>query len=145
VRSLDRKLADDHTMRTNLMLMLDDERNETATGAARFLIQLLDDEGARAKVIELASRHHSQAHRAAMRDLAESLGLSARVDLLTSYRLDLEQGATCPERQRAVAELRALRDPAATEALKKALTKKGNACLRDDAADAVRYLDSLAE
>jgi tetratricopeptide (TPR) repeat protein len=144
VRSLDRSLADDRAMRTNLMLMLDDERNETATGAARFLIQLLDDEGARARVVELASRHHSPAHRAAMRDLAESLGLSERVDLGASYRLDLEQGATCADRQRAVARLRALRDPSAVAALRRAQARKLNACLRDDAADAIRYLDSLA-
>jgi tetratricopeptide (TPR) repeat protein len=144
VRSLDRKLAaDDRALRTNLMLMLDDERNETATGAARFLIQLLDDEGARARVVELAAHARTPAHRAAMRDLAESLGLSSRVDLLASYRLDLEQGATCPDRQRAVAELRALRDPAASAALRKATTRKVNLCLRDDAADAIRYLDSL--
>ena len=143
VRSLDRSLADDRTMRTNLMLMLDDERNETATGAARFLIQLLDDEGARARVVELASHARSLSHRVTMRDLAESLGLSDRVDLLASYRLDLEQGATCADRQRAVAKLRALRDPAASAALRKAEVRKINACLRDDAADAVRYLDSL--
>jgi serine/threonine-protein kinase len=143
VRSLDRSLADDRAMRTNLMLMLDDERNETATGAARFLIQLLDDEGARARVVELASRHRSPPHRAAMRDLAESLGLSDRVDLVASYRLDLEQGATCPDRQRAVAKLRALRDPAAVAALRKAQARKLNACLREDTADAIRYLESL--
>jgi serine/threonine-protein kinase len=143
VRSLDSSLAEDRTMRTNLMLMLDDERNETATGAARFLIQFLDDEGARARVVELASRAHAAAHRAAMRDLAESLGLTDRVDLGASYRLDLEQGATCADRQRAVAKLRALRDPAATAALRKAQARKLNACLRDDAADAIRYLDSL--
>src|SRR5262249_61596846 len=63
-RSLDRSLADDRAMRTNLMLMLDDERNETAARAARFLIQLLDDERARARLVELASRHHSPPHRA---------------------------------------------------------------------------------
>jgi serine/threonine-protein kinase len=143
VRSLDRSLADDRTMRTNLMLMLDDERNETATGAARFLIQFLDDEGARARVVELASHARAPAHRATMRDLAESLGLSERVDLLASYRLDLVEGATCADRQRAVAKLRALRDPAASAALKKAQARKPNACLRDDAADAIRYLDSL--
>src|SRR2546423_3216337 len=50
-----------------------------------------------------------------------------------SYRLDLEQGATCADRQRAVAKLRALRDPSATAALKKAQARKLNACLRDDA------------
>jgi serine/threonine-protein kinase len=144
VRSLDKKLADDRAMRTNLMLMLDDERNETATGAARFLIQLLDDDGARARVVELASRSQLPSHRAAMRDLAESLGLSARVDLPTSYRLDLEEGASCPERQRAVAKLRALRDPSAVAALRKAQARKGNACLQKDAGDAVRYLESLA-
>jgi tetratricopeptide (TPR) repeat protein len=143
VRSLDRSLAEDRAMRTNLMLMLDDERNETAIGAARFLIQFLDDEGARARVVELASLAPSPAHRAAMRDLAESLGLTNRVDLLASYRLDLEQGATCPDRQRAVSKLRALRDPAASAELRKAQARKLNACLRDDAADAIRYLDSL--
>ena len=143
VRSLDRSLADDRTMRTNLMLMLDDERNETASGAARFLIQFLDDEGARARVVELASSSRSPAHRATMRDLAESLGLSARVDLSASYRLDLVDGATCPDRQRAVAKLRALRDPSALAALRKAETRKVNACLRDDAGDAIRYLDSI--
>ncbi len=143
VRSLDRSLADDRAMRTNLMLMLDDERNETASGAARFLIQFLDDEGARARLVELASSSHSPQHRATMRELAESLGLSGRVDLGASYRLDLEQGASCPDRQGAVAKLRALRDPAALAALHKAEARKANACLRDDAADAIRYLDSL--
>jgi tetratricopeptide (TPR) repeat protein len=143
VRSLDRSIAEDRAMRTNLMLMLDDERNETATGAARFLIQLLDDAGASARLVEIASRHKSPAHRAAMRDLAESLGLADRIDHLASYRLDLEQGAACPDRQRAVAKLRALRDPAAVPALRKAQEKKTNTCLRDDAADAIRYLDAL--
>jgi hypothetical protein len=141
--SLAGSLADDRAMRTNLMLMLDDVHNETATAAARFLIQTLDDEGARARVVELASRHRSPAHRAAMRELAASLGLSDRVDFLASYRLDLEQGATCADRQRAVARLRALRDPSALAALRKAQTRKVNACLRDDAADAIRYLESL--
>jgi serine/threonine-protein kinase len=142
VRSLDRTLADDRVMRTNLMLMLDDERN--ATAAARFLIQFLDDEGAREKVVEIASRYKTLAHRDAMRDLAETLGLSSRVDRLASYSLDLEQGGSCADRQHAVARLRALADPAAIAALKSAQGKKPNACLRDDAADAVRYLETLA-
>jgi tetratricopeptide (TPR) repeat protein len=141
VRSLDRKLAGDRTMRRNLMLMIDDERNETATGSARFLIQLLDDEAARKRVVEIASRSKTLPHRVAMRDLAESLGLSSRVDRLTSLGLDLEQGATCADRQRSVAQLRALADPAAIPALKNAQAlKKKNACLLDDAADAIRYL-----
>jgi len=144
VRSLDRSLADDRSMRTNLMLMLDDDRNETATGAARFLIQLLDDGDARDRVVELASHHHTLGHRVAMRDLAESLGLSPRVDRLASYSLDLEQAPSCADRQRAVAKLRALADPAAVPALKNAQARKANACLRDDAADAIRYLDRLA-
>ncbi len=144
VRSSNRALADDRAMRKNLMLMLDDEHHDdTGARAARFLIQLLDDEGARARVVELASRHPSPAHRAAMRALAESLGLSRRVDLVTSYRLDLEQGVLCVDRQRAVAQLRALRDPAAAAPLQKARARKINGCLRDDAADAIRYLESL--
>jgi tetratricopeptide (TPR) repeat protein len=143
VRSANRALGDDRVMRTNLMLMLSDERQETAAGAARFLVQILDDEGARARIVELASRDRTPARRAAMRTLAESLGLSGRVDLQSSYRLDLEQLPTCVERQRAVAELRALRDPSASPVLQKAMTRKINTCLRADAADAIRYLDSL--
>ncbi len=79
-----------------------------------------------------------------MRDLAERLGLSGRVDLVASYRLDLAQGATCADRQHAVARLRALRDPSALAALRTARVRKSNGCLRDDAADAIRYLDSLS-
>jgi hypothetical protein len=56
----------------------------------------------------------------------------------------LEQDATCVERQQAVAKLRALRDASATAALQKARTRKNNGCLREDAADAIRYLDSLS-
>ena len=59
-----------------------------------------------------------------MRELAESLGLAGAHRSARLYRLDLEQGATCPDRQRAVAKLRALRDPAAIAALKKAEARK---------------------
>jgi tetratricopeptide (TPR) repeat protein len=145
VRSLDRKLANDKTMRANLMVMIDDERNETATGAARFLIQLLDDATARDQVIELASHSKTLSHRVAMRELAESLGLSSRVDRVASYSLDLEQGASCPDRQKAVATLRALNDAGAIPALKNAQARKANACLRDEAADAVRYLEAAGD
>jgi tetratricopeptide (TPR) repeat protein len=144
VRSLDRKLANDKTMRANLMLMIDDERNETATGAARFMIQLLDDAAARDRVIELASHSKTLSHRVAMRDLAESLGLASQVDRVASFSLDLEQGASCPDRQKAVATLRALNDAGAIPALKNAQSRKANACLRDDAGDAIRYLESSA-
>jgi hypothetical protein len=71
---------------------------------------------------------------------------------LDSYILQLEEGETCQERREAVAKLRALEDKRAIPALLEARTarpgflrRKGNsnACLRADAAEAVRYLESL--
>jgi hypothetical protein len=71
---------------------------------------------------------------------------------LDSYIHQLEEGETCQERRQAVAKLRALEDKRAVPALLEAKTarpglmrRKGNsnACLRAQAAEAVRYLESL--
>jgi serine/threonine protein kinase len=71
---------------------------------------------------------------------------------LDSYIHQLEEGETCQERRQAVAKLRALEDKRAIPALLEAKTarpglmrRKGNsnACLRAQAAEAVRYLESL--
>jgi serine/threonine protein kinase len=72
---------------------------------------------------------------------------------LESYIHDLREGDTCEERREAVADLRALGDKRAIPALREAkrarpaglLKRKANsnACLRADAAEAVRHLESL--
>jgi tetratricopeptide (TPR) repeat protein len=144
VRSLNRSLADDRVMRANLVLMLDDERTETATAAARFLIQFLNDEHGRSRLVALASYLRVPARRAAMRGLAESLGLGSSVDRVTSYALDLDQAGSCADRQRAVLRLRALGDPAVVAVLNAAQARKANACIRSDLADAIRYLESAS-
>jgi hypothetical protein len=73
---------------------------------------------------------------------------------LDSYILDLKQGDSCAERKEAVAKLQALGDKRAIPALQEAQNRprtagllrrrtNANACLRTDAEEAVRYLQSL--
>ena len=73
---------------------------------------------------------------------------------LDAYILDLQQGDTCAERKEAVSKLRALGDKRAIPALQEAQNRprtvgllrrrtNANACLRSDAEEAVRYLQSL--
>lgn len=72
---------------------------------------------------------------------------------LEAYIHDLREGDTCEERREAVADLRALGDKRAIPALRGArrarpagLLKRrpnSNDCLRADAAEAIRYLESL--
>ena len=91
--------------------------------------------------------------RAAAAAAVGKLNLGDRVDWLSSYRFDLEQGELCAQRKPAVAKLRALGDPAAIPALTKALLRLGtvgkwkgknvNACLVDDAKAAITYLEGL--
>ena len=87
--------------------------------------------------------------------VADEVGLGDQVDRLGSYLLDLEHGGDCPARKEAVANLRALGDKKAIPALRKSRkrirTEGGvikrrvntNACLRTDAAEAIRYLNSV--
>jgi len=87
--------------------------------------------------------------------VADAVGLGERVDRLSSYLLDLENEETCAQRKEAVGNLRALGNKKAIGPLRKArsrmrteggLIKKKvntNACLRSDAAEAIRYLQSL--
>jgi hypothetical protein len=55
---------------------------------------------------------------------------------------ELQAGATCGERKQAIAKLVELRDPKAVAPLRSARGRgKGNACLRGEAAAAIRALD----
>jgi hypothetical protein len=87
--------------------------------------------------------------------IASEVGLGDQVDRLGSYLLDLRRGETCGARKDAVANLRALGDKKAIPALRKARKRirsdggivkqkvNTNACLRADATEAVRYLQTL--
>ncbi|MGB5697090.1 MAG: serine/threonine-protein kinase [Polyangiales bacterium] len=154
---LEPKLADDELMRTNLGLMLDKRAPGVVDAAVGFLGTLageLDDRSAEDELVALASSDPVLHRRHRAMSVAEEIGLGDQVDRLTSYLLDLEQGETCPNRRDAVAKLRALGDKKAIPELKAAqkrmhvegLLKKKvntNACLRVDATEAVRYLESL--
>ena len=154
---LEPKLANDELMRTNLDLMLDKKAPGVVDDAIEFmgmLVREVDDGGAEARLVSLASSDETLRRRQHAVAVADEVGLGDQIDRLASYLLDLEQGNTCSDRKDAVAKLRALGDKKAIPALEGAqkrirtegLRKKkvnANACLRTDAAEAILYLQSL--
>ncbi len=154
---LEPKLANDQLMRTNLDLMLDKKTPRLVDAALDFLgmlVRELEDGDAEDRLVSLASSDevlHRRQHAVAV---AEDVGLGDRIDRLGSYVLDLQQGKSCAARKDAVAKLRALGDKKAIPSLQAAqkrirteglLKRKVNAntCLRTDASEAIRYLESL--
>ncbi len=155
---LEPKLAKDKLMRTNLALILD----KKAPGIVDDAIELLgvlasvgDDGTAADQLIDLASSSKDARRRHKAMAVADEIGLGDQVDRFGSYMLDLEQGQDCAARKEAVAKLRTLGDkkaiPALRSARKRIRTEGGiikrkvntNACLRTDAAEAIRYLKNL--
>jgi hypothetical protein len=155
--SLKPDLAQDRLMRTNIELLLHKKAPGVVDAALEFLGMLVAKTGDRAaedQLVDLASFSKVSRTRHKAMAVAEEVGLGDRIDRLSSYLLDLDQGATCAKRKDAVAKLRALGNKKAIPALRKArrrvrsegLLKKKvntNACLRVDAAEAIRYLQSL--
>ncbi|MBT8468293.1 MAG: protein kinase [Deltaproteobacteria bacterium] len=156
--TLQPKLARDKLMRTNLALMLD----KKAPGIVDDAIELLgvlasvgDDGRAADQLIDLASSSKDARRRHKAMAVADEVGLGDQVDRFGSYLLDLEQGQDCAARKEAVAKLRTLGNkkaiPALRSARKRIRTEGGfikrqvntNACLRTDAAEAIRYLKKL--
>jgi len=97
-----------------------------------------------------ASRGKAAPVRARARELAATGGIPD-VDLVSSFSLDLDHGASCKDRKEAVARLRGLRDKRAIPALRRARGRRGgflhledvNGCLDRDAAEAVDFLSAL--
>jgi serine/threonine protein kinase len=156
--ALEPKLAKDELMRTNLALMLDKKAPGVVDAALGFMGTLAADIGdgdAEDELVRLASADEVSFRRQQAVDVAEEIGLGSKIDHLTSYTLDLRQGETCADRKAAVAKLRALGDKKAIpslEAAQKRMRVEGglfkkkvntNTCLRTDAIEAVRYLQSL--
>ena len=148
---LDPSLGQDERLRGNLRLMIDDD-GPVLLEAARLLALHGADEGARARIAELAASR-DRAMRKKATALAEELRIEDRIDRLTAYVFDLQQEPTCPARREAVTRLRALGDPRAVEPLRKALYRPGkkrkrrkrpneNACLRKHAQDAIKALET---
>ncbi len=155
--SLEPDLAQDRLMRTNIELLLHKKAPGVVDATIEFLGALVRKTGDRAaedQLVDLASFSKVSRTRHKALDVAEQVGLGDRVDRLSSYLLDLERGTTCDDRKEAVAKLRALGNKKAIPALRKArkrirtegLLKRRvntNACLRVDANEAIRYLQSL--
>lgn len=155
---LDARLARDKHMRANVERMLKDDSVRVVDSAIDFLGMLVsraDDGAAAQQLIDLASSSKAPRRRHRALRVAEEVGLAHQVDRLGSYLLDLRQGGTCQARKEAVAKLRKLRDkraiPHLKEARRRMRTEPGasgkqvntNACLRSDAAEAIRYLQSV--
>jgi serine/threonine-protein kinase len=155
--SLEPDLAQDRLMRTNVELLLHKKAPGVVAAALDFLGVLVKSTGDRAaeeQLVDLASFSKVSRTRHKAMEVAEEVDLGDRIDRLSSYLLDLEQGATCESRKDAVAKLRALGNKKAIPALRQAkkrirtegLLKKKvntNACLRVDATEAIRYLQRL--
>ncbi len=155
---LDSKVARDRHMRVNVERMLKDDSVRVVDSAIDFLGMLVSrvgDGAAANQLIDLASSSKVPRRRHRALRVAEDVGLGTQVDRLGSYLLDLRQGSTCLDRKEAVAKLRNLRDkraiPHLREARKRIRTGQGasrrqvntNACLRGDATEAIRYLQSI--
>jgi serine/threonine-protein kinase len=101
-------------------------------------------------LIEAASsseNHHVREHATA---LVKWLGAEDKIDRLGALKLDLRRLATCEERAKVVEELRALGDPRAIPALRRARDaskrvgffrrKWKNGCCRDEIIEAIKHL-----
>jgi hypothetical protein len=151
------KLAKDELMRTNIELMLSKKAPGVVDAALQFLGVLYDAGDWRAgdQIVDLASSSKVPRRRHTALEVADEVGLGSRVDRLSSYVLDLEQGESCALRKDAVGKLRALGDKKAIPHLRKArkrirtegaLRKRKvntNACLKTAANEAIRYLQRL--
>ncbi len=96
---------------------------------------------------DVASRDRRVDFRQAARAACVTLGCSAKVDVVSSYVLDLTQGRTCEERREAVRGLGKSRDVRAIEPLKRARRERGvlglfggNDCIRKDVEAALKEL-----
>jgi serine/threonine protein kinase len=156
--ALDSELATNRRMRGNVELMLARKAPRVVDDALDFLGMLVaktSDWAAADQLIDLASSSKSEHKRHKALRVADQVGLGDQVDRLGSHLIDLRRGGTCLARKDAVASLRALGDKKAVPALRKAkqrvrteggLVKKRvntNACLRADATEAIRHLQSL--
>ena len=154
----DPRLARDEKLRDNVEAMLSNDVPtviDAVLDFLGFLVSETDDSSAAEQLVDLASSTKMSYRRHKAVRVARSVGLGDRVDLLSSYLLDLRLGETCQIRKEGVAKLRALGDKRAIPALRAARTRtrteggmikrkvNTNACLRADATRAIRHLESL--
>jgi eukaryotic-like serine/threonine-protein kinase len=147
---LDPSQAGDPEMRANLTAIIGDTDGPAAVDALLFADQVLHDPAAIDQLIAMASGD-GMGRRAAAIPAITKLGIGNRVDWLTSYTRDLQEGELCANRKPAIAKLRSLGDARAVAALNTSLVRLGtvgkfkdknvNQCLVDDAKAAITYLN----
>ncbi len=139
-------LSADPMLRENLRAMAAHADPTIAATALEMWVGSTNDPAAKEAAI-LAAASTSIERRRLSRPIIRRYKLAKDVDWLTAYGLDLEQEPTCNKRREAVANLRALKKPAAIPALTKATRKRAqrrNACLVNDVRSAIRYLKRIA-
>jgi serine/threonine protein kinase len=142
---LDARLEADAKLRTNLLVMIDDPGAVVAVDAAALMYELLGEQQMADQIVNWASESKEREVRHRAVEVAEALAMGDRIDLAGSLSLDLEQEKGCNARRKVVAQLRALGNPSAISALRKAASYSRNECLKQDAKEAVQYLESLVQ
>jgi tetratricopeptide (TPR) repeat protein len=142
---LDIRLESDAKLRTNLRLMIDDRGAVVSVDAAALMYEQLGDQEVAERIVAWASQGQAAQVRHRAVEVAEALGMGDRINWARSLSLDLEQEKNCEARRKVVARLRALSDPRAIPDLRKAVSRRPNGCLRQDANEAIKYLESLAQ
>lgn len=150
--SLDSSLFQERDLHANLLLMID-TKGVFFPRAADLLLQYSANPSVERIVQEAvlnAAVSNQASNRQYAREFAKRHGFQDEIDNLQVFILDLQQGTSCQARRDTVARLRALRDPRAIPALRKARyrTKKRskrniNKCLRREADDAIAFLKAL--
>ncbi|HTR50013.1 MAG TPA: protein kinase [Kofleriaceae bacterium] len=143
---LDAATATSAELRDNLRVMAADTDAAVVRDAFDLWIGTGDDK-ALAALGKAVVAPQSATRREAARQVIEQRKLQFASELMTSYELDLDdRDLSCVQRRAAVARLRALRNPEAIEALKRALVpsrKRINYCLLADVQAAIGFLDGL--
>jgi serine/threonine protein kinase len=134
---LDKKLAADPQIRTNVARVLD-TRDAPAGVLALELAMRLDPPAQDVIKLTAGSGKVGEVRRWAYA-IAEREKFADGIDRVGSWSLDLAQAANCEERLAAVLKLRRVADPRAIPALKRARTYR---CVEREVAEAIAYLES---
>ncbi|MDQ3341213.1 MAG: protein kinase [Myxococcota bacterium] len=134
---LDKKLAADAQLRTNLARVLD-TKDAVAGVVALEVAMRLDPPAQDLVKLQAGNGKIGDVRRRAMA-IAEREKFSEGIDRVDSWSLDLAQASNCEDRLAAIVKLRRIADPRAIPALKRAKTHR---CVEREVAEAIAYLES---
>ncbi len=134
---LDKKLAADAQLRTNLARVLD-TKDAVAGVVALEVAMRLDPPAQDLVKLQAGNGKIGDVRRRAMA-IAEREKFSEGIDRVESWSLDLSQASNCDDRLAAIVKLRRIADPRAIPALKRAKTHR---CVEREVTEAIAYLES---